>query len=95
MRFFHRTGIDSGLITAHLPLHREQMEQPMSTPPFPPDQVADARRLVANLHLFLHYDEAELRQMRRTAWAILRADNDHRRLATRAATVTTQPGDAA
>lgn len=67
----------------------------MSTPPFPLDQVADARRLVANLHLFLHLDPAELAQMLRTAWAILRADMDYRHRTHRPATAVPQPGDAA
>lgn len=69
----------------------------MSTPPFPPDQVADARRLVANLHLFLHIDPAELAQMRATAWTILCVDQmARRRHATRLALAQATPsGDAA
>jgi hypothetical protein len=67
--------------------------QPM---PFPPDQVADARRLVANLHLFLHLPAEELSQMRHTAWTILRVDQIvRRRMANQAATRAALPEDAA
>lgn len=68
----------------------------MSTPPFPADQVADARRLVTRLDLFLaDHAPAELAQMRHTAWAILSADHDHRRRATQPDLPHTFPEDAA
>lgn len=65
------------------------------TPPFPPDQVADARRLVANLHLFLDHPVEELNQMRRTAWAILRVDQIARRRRAIQAAARALPEDAA
>jgi hypothetical protein len=67
----------------------------MSTPPFPPDQVADARRLVANLPDHLPaIPQTEIGQHLATAWAILRLDRDWRRRAATPLTAT-QPGDAA
>lgn len=54
----------------------------MPVPPFPADQEADARHLVANLGDFLaDHDAAALQQMLTTAWAILTANAAHRRRA--------------
>jgi hypothetical protein len=71
------------------------MEPAMSTPPFPPDQVADARRLVANPQHFLHLAPDDLAEATDAAWAILRADLAFRRSAAAAWTRRAFPEDAA
>jgi hypothetical protein len=71
------------------------MEPAMRTPPFPPDQVADARRLVANPQHFLHLSPDDWSEAIGSAWAILRADLAYRRSTAAARPRHAFPEDAA
>jgi hypothetical protein len=64
-------------------------------PPYSPDKVADARRLVANLHHFLHLAPEDLAEATGAAWDILRADQAFRRSTVAAWTRRALPEDAA
>lgn len=78
-------------------LHRNPMERPVSDLPHTADEVAAARALVANPHLYLRWhDPEEWADLTATSWAVLRADRAARRdRALRAALRGATPGDAA